>query len=112
MARERVLILEVDILVRILRVRNITSQRVRRALREVRVAHSLLVDEDRVRQGRSLRLVDRMVAATIVRLQLAQDVSRDPLVGAAYAFHLLTALVLVGQAHAAAEHLLVFATVI
>lgn len=111
MARERVLILEVDILVRILRVRQITSQRVSRALREERAAHSLLVAEDRVTLWRRLRLVDRVVTGTIVLLQLAQDVSCDPLVGAEDAFHLLTALVLVGQAHAAAEHLLVLATV-
>ena len=51
-----------------------------------------------------------MVAAA--GLQLVENITRDPLVGARNALNLLTALVLVGQAHAAAEHLLVLATVI
>jgi hypothetical protein len=51
------------------------------------------------------------VVAAAFRLQFVQNVARDSLVRARNASHVLVALVLVRQAHAAAEYLLVFATV-
>jgi len=111
-SRERLLVLEVDILLRGISIRNVAGERVSSALVEIRVAHGLLVLEDRIRHGHHLRLVNAVVAHAIVDRQPVQDVARDLLVRIADALHVLTALVLVGQAHAAAEDLLVLAAVI
>ena len=47
-SRERLLILQVDILVRGIRVRYVAGERVGGALREERGAHGLLISEDRI----------------------------------------------------------------
>lgn len=111
-SRERLLILEVDILVRGIRVRNVAGERVGGALREERGAHGLLISEDRILDVYHLRFVNLVVAHAIVYRQPVQYIARDLLVRIADALHVLAAFVLFGQAHAATEDLLVLATVI